>query len=279
MSMNLAAADPWIPQPWRICEVRRDTADVFSWELEPLQGQRADFLPGQFNMLYHFGHGEVAVSISGATAQGRLVHTIRAVGAVTRQLQALQSGATIGLRGPFGRGWPLAELRGHDVVIVAGGLGIAPLKPLVEWLLAHRSDYGRLYILYGARRPEDLLYANERQVWQGHPDVVVRVTVDNGGGNWRGEVGAVTHLLDSCELDPARTLAVVCGPEVMMRFTVLSLQQAGLPAQAIYLSMERHMQCAVGYCGHCFYGPQFVCRDGPVFRFDRLHGGLAVSEL
>lgn len=277
--MTATGPDPWAPQPWRLRSVRQDTADVFSWELEPEQGRAPDFLPGQFNMIYRFGQGEVAISICGAGADGRVLHTIRAVGAVTRQLQSLEAGAVIGVRGPFGNGWPVEALKGHDVVVVAGGLGIAPLRPLVEWLLAHRADYGRIDVLYGARRPSDLLYAEDIRRWQQSPGVRVRVTVDSGDSDWHGEVGAVTHLIPMVGIDPARTLAVLCGPEVMMRFTVLSLQQEGLAPYSIYLSMERHMQCAIGYCGHCFYGPHFICRDGPVFRFDRLHGRLAVAEL
>ncbi len=277
--MTADAADPWAPQPWRLSRVRQNTADVFSWEIEPVQGSAPAFRPGQFNMIYRFGQGEVAISICGEASDGRLIHTIRAVGSVTRQLQSLQAGDVVGIRGPFGNGWPVDELKGHDVLIVAGGLGVAPLRPLVEWLLAHRADYGRIDILYGARRPSDLLYADDLVRWQQAPDLRLRITVDNGGSDWYGEIGAVTHLIPRIGLDPARTRAVLCGPEVMMRFTVLSLQQEGLENASIWLSMERHMQCAVGYCGHCFYGPHFVCRDGPVFRFDRLHGRLTVSEL
>ncbi|MDR3418466.1 MAG: FAD/NAD(P)-binding protein [Nevskia sp.] len=277
--MNADGSDPWVPQPWRVRDLRRDTSDVFSMQMAPLEGVAPPFKPGQFNMLYQFGQGEVAISISGHAPDGGILHTVRAVGAVTRVLEQIAPGTVLGVRGPFGNGWPVEELRGHDVVIVAGGLGLAPLRPLIEWLALHRADYGRVDIIYGARKPADLLYPTDIARWQRDCNIRMRVTVDNASPGWPGEIGAVTHLVPSIDLDPAKTLAVVCGPEVMMRFTVLALQQEGMEQSAIYLSMERHMQCAVGYCGHCFYGPHFICRDGPVFRFDRLHGGLIVPEL
>ena len=277
--MNANAPNPWIPAPWRVRSVRRDSADVFTWELAPQSGSAPAFAPGQFNMIYRFGQGDVAISISGAGNEGSILHTIRAVGSVTQRLQEIEAGAIVGVRGPFGNGWPTHELLGGDVVIVAGGLGIAPLRPLIEWLLAQPSRTGRVDIVYGARAPEQLIYADDIERWRHAPNVNVHVTVDNADANWRGDVGTVTHVLPHLHLDPARTRAVLCGPEVMMRFTVLALQQEGLPTDAIWLSMERNMQCAVGYCGHCFYGPHFICRDGPVFRFDRLHGRLAIPEL
>ncbi len=275
-----SAANPWFPEPWLIRHVRRDTADVFSWEIAPQNGAAAPaFLPGQFNMIYCFGHGDVAISICGEGPDGSVLHTLRAVSSVTQQLHALEAGAIVGVRGPFGKSWPVDALRGNDMIVVAGGLGIAPLRPLVEWILAHRSDYGHIDIVYGARSPEQLIYADAIARWKNAPDINVHVTVDHADANWHGHAGPVTHLLPILKIDPVRTRAVICGPEVMMRFTAIGLQQKGLSADTIWLSMERNMQCAVGYCGHCFYGPHFVCRDGPVFRFDRLHGRLAIAEL
>lgn len=274
-----APADPWLPQPWRVEGLRADTAEVYTLTLAPRSGSAPAFAPGQFNMLYLFGHGEVAISISGEGPGGQLLHTIRRVGAVTEQLQRLTAGATIGVRGPYGNGWPLDAMECRDVIVIAGGLGLAPLRPLVEALRARREAFGRVDVLYGGRRPADLLYVDDLQRWQQDPRIGLRVTVDAGGAGWAGEVGAVTHLVPMIGVDPARTVAVVCGPEVMMRFTVLALQQEGLPPSSIYVSMERHMQCALGYCGHCMFGPHLVCRDGPVFRFDRLFGGLTIPEL
>lgn len=277
--MSMPSTDPWVPRPWRVCEVRADTGDVFSWEIRPVQGPTPDFRPGQFNMLYGFGQGEVAISICGPGRSGGLRHTVRAVGAVTRALQALPAGSIVGVRGPFGHGWPVDELKGRNVLLVAGGLGLAPLRPVMEWMPARRADFGHITLIYGARQAADLLYAEDLARWRASPDTRVLVTLDRADAGWSGHVGTVTHLIPVAGIAPATTCALVCGPEIMMRFTVLALQHEGLRTDAIHVSMERHMQCAVGYCGHCFYGPHFVCRDGPVFRFDQLHGGLAVPEL
>lgn len=271
---------PWHPQPWRIHSVRRDSDDVFTWELAPQNGSAAPaFVPGQFNMIYLFGQGDVAISICGEGRDGKILHTMRAVGSVTQQLQKLAAGAIVGVRGPFGKSWPVDELRGHDVLVMAGGLGIAPLRPLIEWMLARREHYGRIDIVYGARAPDQLIYAEDIARWQSSADTQVHVTVDRADANWRGSVGNVTQILPQLTLDIANTRAVICGPEIMMKFSALALQNLGIASDAIWLSMERNMQCAVGYCGHCFYGPHFVCKDGPVFRFDQLHGQLAVAEL
>ncbi len=280
------AAHPWHPEPWQIRRVRRDSDDVFTWELAPQNGTAAPvFLPGQFNMIYLFGHGDVAISICGEGSldkqhsNGGILHTIHAGGSVTHKLHALAAGAIVGVRGPFGKSWPVEELRGHDIVVMAGGLGIAPLRALIEWMLARREQYGRIDIVYGARTPEQLIYADDIARWQSAPDTRVHITVDHADANWRGAVGNVPQLLSQITLDVANTRAVVCGPEIMIKFSALALQQIGLSTEAIWVSMERNMQCAVGYCGHCFYGPHFVCKDGPVFRFDQLHGQLAIDEL
>ncbi|MCS6903682.1 MAG: FAD/NAD(P)-binding protein, partial [Candidatus Bipolaricaulota bacterium] len=234
-------------------------------------GVRA-FAPGQFNMLYLFGVGEVPISISGDPAQPEvLVHTVRAVGAVTKAICALKRGEVVGVRGPFGSGWPLTEAVEHDVVIVAGGVGLAPLRPAIYHLLNHRSEYGRIALLYGARTPQDMLYKKELAEWRGRFDIQVEVTVDAAKPDeWRGNVGVVTTLIPKASFDPFHTTALVCGPEVMMRFTMLELQKRELRDEQIYISMERNMKCAIGFCGHCQYGPNFVCKDGPVFRFDRV---------
>lgn len=271
-------ADPMTPRVAHVRKRRREIAQVVTLEIEArdLRG----FAPGQFNMLTAFGVGEAAISLSGDPAEpGHIVHTIRAVGPVSNALAALEPGAPIGLRGPFGRGWPMAEAAGRDVVVVAGGLGLAPLRPAIYRLLAEREKYGRILLLFGARSPEDILFRHELESWRSRLDVEVEATVDHARGDWRGNVGVVTALVSRASFDPARTLAMLCGPEIMMRFVAATLRDRGVREEAIYLSMERNMKCAVAWCGHCQFGPVFVCRDGPVFRLDELRGLLAVKEI
>jgi NAD(P)H-flavin reductase len=249
-------------------------------ELEPLDGKTLDFLPGQFNMLYLFGIGEVPISISGDPARPRpTVHTLRAVGAVTRGLAALAKGAVVGLRGPFGTGWPMAAARGHDVVIIGGGIGLAPLRPAIYHILAHRRDYGRVTILHGARSPRDLLHTKELERWRSRFDLEVEVTVDRAAPGWHGRVGVVTILLGRAGFDPPATVAMACGPEVMMRYAVRELVRKGVPDEQIWVSLERNMKCAVGFCGHCQFGPTFVCKDGPVFPHPRVASLLGTREV
>ncbi|GAB3468747.1 FAD/NAD(P)-binding protein [Azotobacter salinestris] len=276
----MAAPDPFLPQPWRVERRRRELIGAVTLELAPLAGERPDFLPGQFNMLYVFGVGEVAISLSGDAERGTaFVHTVRNVGAVSGALTRLEVGASIGVRGPFGSGWPLAEAEGADVLLVAGGLGLAPLRPAVYALLARRERYGRVVIMVGSRSPEDILYRRELEHWRRRSDLEVLLTVDHADADWRGHVGVVPALIPHAGLDPVETLALVCGPEVMMRFTANALLAAGIRPERIHLSMERNMKCAVAQCGHCQFGPFFVCREGPVLRYDRIAGILAVPEI
>ncbi len=270
-----------LPQLYRVRRKRRETHDTFTFELEPLNGAVAPrFAAGQFNMLYVFGVGEVPISISGDPARpGVLVHTVRRVGVVTTALCALKRGAVVGLRGPFGSHWPVEEAEGCDVVVVAGGIGLAPLRPALYHLLANREKYGRIVLLYGARTPRDLLYQRELHRWRARFDLEVEITVDSATSSWRGNVGVVTTLIPRAPFDPSSTIALVCGPEVMMRFTVLELQKRGLPSENIYISMERNMKCAIGFCGHCQFGPMFICKDGPVFRFDQVQPFFGKREV
>ncbi len=275
-----AAEDPFIPLPYRVGRVRRETGDISTLELRPLGGERPGFRAGQFNMLTAFGVGEVAISMSGdpAAAAG-FVHTVRNVGAVSGALAGLEEGAVLGLRGPFGTSWPSEEAEGADVVIVAGGLGLAPLRPAIYEVLARRERYGRMVLLYGTRSPRDILYRAEIGRWRRRLDVDIEVTVDHADAGWHGNVGVVPKLIPRMSFDPHNTLAMVCGPEVMMRFTVSALHEAGVPFERIWLSMERNMKCAVGLCGHCQFGPSFICKDGPVMRYDRIAAHLAVREI
>ena len=274
-----AAPTGWsVPQPLRVARVRRETADVATLELMP--DSPFAFAAGQFNMLYVFGLGEVAISISGdPEATDRIVHTVRAVGAVSGALMRLRRNVVIGVRGPYGSAWPVAETRGSDVVIVAGGVGLAPLRPAIYRVLARRRDYGRVVLLYGARGPGNILYQRELEEWRRRLDVDVEVTLDHAGADWHGNVGVVPALIPRMSLDPQHAVALVCGPEIMMRFTIAALRDRGIAADRIYLSMERHMKCAVRLCGRCQFGPAFVCRDGPVFRLDRIAPLLAIREI
>jgi NAD(P)H-flavin reductase len=270
--------DPFLPRLYRVGRVRRELADTASLELAPLAGPRPSFAPGQFNMLYVFGVGEVAVSISGADA-GSLVHTVRSVGAVSKAITKLKSGATIGLRGPYGTGWPVAAALGSDVVFVAGGLGLAPLRPAIYQVLADRRRYGRVVVLVGSRHPKDILYRRELALWQRRQDLQVEVTVDHADAGWHGNVGVVTGLIRRAVFDPHDSVVMICGPELMMRFAAGVLLDAGVAAERMHLSMERNMKCAIGLCGHCQFGSAFICKDGPVMRFDRIAKLLAVREI
>lgn len=272
--------NPFIPLPYRVGRVRRETADTATLELVPLAGERPLFKAGQFNMLTAFGVGEIAISMSGDPAhEAGFVHTVRNVGAVSGAIAGLEAGEVLGLRGPFGTAWPSEEAEGSDVVIVAGGLGLAPLRPAIYEVLARRERYGRVVLLYGTRSPRDILYQTEIGRWRRRLDVDIEVTVDHADASWHGNVGVVPKLIPRMSFDPHNTVAMVCGPEVMMRFTASALHEAGLPFERIWLSMERNMKCAIGLCGHCQFGPTFICKDGPVMRYDRIAGLLAVREI
>ncbi len=261
---------PMLPEIFVVQKVRRETADTFTLDLaRPGGGADFPFAPGQFNMLYAFGRGESPISISGDPARPEiLTHTVRNVGSVTRAICQARPGAQLGIRGPFGAAWPVAAAAGNDVVLVAGGLGLAPLRPALYHLLQHRQDYGNLELIYGARTPADLLYRRELERWRGRFDLRVHVTVDTAGPEWRGGVGVVTTIISRARFDPAHTTALICGPGVMMRYTILEFLSHGLAPEQIFISMERHMKCGLGLCGHCQWGPFFVCKDGPVFRYD-----------
>jgi NAD(P)H-flavin reductase len=279
--MAVESHDPLYPFLFRVRKIRYDTYDTFTLDLAPAKGgEEFAFLPGQFNMLYVFGVGEVPISISGDPTQtGSLVHTTRAVGTVTKAMRKLKVGDVIGVRGPFGTAWPVVEAHGNDIVIVAGGIGLAPLRPALYYVLANRTKYGKVVLLYGTRTPADILYRKELENLRARFDLEVHVTVDRAMANWHGNVGVVTNLIPKAPFDPTNTVAMLCGPEIMMRFTVLALQKRGVDIDQIYLTMERNMKCAVGFCGHCQFGPMFVCKDGPVFRYDKIKQFFLTREI
>lgn len=282
-SAQMADNNPMLPVPWRISRIKSETRDIFTLDLIPGNDVASySFQPGQFNMLYAFGTGEAAISISGDPARTDvLTHTIRAVGTVTRALKQLRRGAFIGIRGPYGRPWPVVDAVGDDIVIVAGGIGLAPLRPVIHHLIHNRGQYGRIMILCGMRSPADILFRRELAQWRGRFDIQLEVTVDNvpSGQTWRGDVGVVTKLIAGAVFDPLQTTAMICGPEIMMRFTVRELQQRGLAADHIYLTLERNMKCAVGFCGHCQLGPEFICKDGPVYHFAHIAPWFSRREI
>lgn len=267
---SIPDACPMVPLPLNVSRVHRESSDTVTLAIAA-SDPGWSFTPGQFNMLYAFAIGEVPISMSGDPGRtGEIVHTIKAVGAVTQALCRMRRGTAIGVRGPYGNPWPVADARGMDLILVAGGVGLAPLRPVIYHVLAHRADYGRVALLVGARTPEDLLFRRDVARWTRRDDLVVRTIVDRADATWKGRVGVVPALLDDLAIDPPRTAAMICGPEVMMRFTVSALGRRGLRDEQISLSLERNMKCAVGFCGHCQYGPSFLCKDGPVLGLDRI---------
>lgn len=270
-----------LPRPVRVQKRMRDLPGTVTLELVPTDGQPLPaYRPGQFTMLYVFGVGEIPISISGDASDGsRLVQTIRSVGAVSDAVTRLQPGDVLGLRGPFGSAWPTEELAGQDVVVMAGGLGLAPLRPSIYHLLANRDRFGKVVLLYGTRSPDEILYRRQLETWRKRLDVQLEVTVDHAGSDWRGHVGVVTRLVPLLSIDTHNATALVCGPEIMMRFGASALCELGLPESSVWLSLERNMKCAVGLCGHCQFSGLFACKDGPVVRYDQVRRLMALKEI
>ena len=270
-----------LPIPYRIQRVKQETDDTFTLELVPTDAAEGfSFSPGQFNMLYVYGVGEVPISISSDPCDAPLIqHTTRVVGTVTKAMRLLKRGDMLGIRGPFGTHWPVEDATGQDVVIVAGGIGLAPLRPALYRLMAQREKYRKIVLLYGTRTPEDILYRHELEHWRGKFDLEIQVTVDRSASTWRGNVGVVTTMIPRAPFDPSNTAAFICGPEVMMRFTAMELHKRGVATERTYLSIERNMKCGIGLCGHCQYGPVFTCKDGPVFSINRVAALLGRAEV
>jgi len=272
------APGAFVPVSLRVADRRADTADTWTLTLEPV-GAGFAVAPGQFVMVYAFGVGEVPISVSGPPAHSGepVVLTVRDVGAVTHAICASEPGSILGLRGPLGNSWPVEAAEGGDVVVVAGGIGLAPLRPVVLHALARRPRFDAVAVLYGARTPLDLLYTDELARWG--DELTVEVTVDAADTSWTGRVGVVPKLLEQTEFRPDAVSAFVCGPEVMIHFTVEALRERGVPDERIFLSLERDMRCGVGLCGHCQLGPTLICRDGPVYTQAQVAALMAVREL
>jgi NAD(P)H-flavin reductase len=273
------SAEATLPRPHRVRRRWRETSDTVTIELEPIDNIRRGFVAGQFNMLYAFGVGEVPISISGDPAGGEILHTIRAVGPVTQRLYEAGRGDVMGVRGPYGTTWDLDTSDGDDVVVVAGGIGLPPLRPAIYQVLAERKRFGSVALLIGARSERDLVYLRQLEGWRSRFDLHVGVTVDHAGPAWRGRVGVVTDLISRASLRPEHTVAMVCGPEVMLRRSAEALGDLGMKRERIQVSLERNMKCAVGQCGRCQLAPVLLCRDGPVVTYDRAASLLAVREL
>jgi len=270
---------PMTPVAHRVVERRQETQDVVTLLLEATDGSRLRYSAGQFNMLYAYRVGEVAISISAnPVGDGPVAHTVRDVGTVSHALCGLRAGETLGLRGPFGSDWGLDSAEGRDLVIVAGGIGLAPLRSVITQIISERDRFGEVEVVIGARTQEELAFRDEIEAWRQRHDLSVHVTVDRATGGWRGTVGVVTTVLPRIHCDP-EAIALICGPEVMMRFTALALLERGMPASQIRVSMERNMQCAVKQCGHCQLGSTFICADGPVMTWDRVEPLLEVRQL
>jgi NAD(P)H-flavin reductase len=281
VSAGAAPPSPLLPEPAEILEKRAFGGDLYAFRLrllDPAARPRFDFQPGQFNMVYVPGVGEVAISISSDPDDEDLEHTIRIVGRVTRVIERLGPGDVLGLRGPYGNGWPLQQARFKDVLVVTGGLGCAPVSGAIDYMFRRRASFGQITILHGVKKPADLVHRSRFEAWRRESGARVLLTSDQPDRAWRDRTGVVTELFEEVEFDAARTVVLMCGPEVMMRYAIRILRARGLADDRIHLSLERNMKCAVGWCGHCQLGPEFVCKDGPIFplrrvaRFLEVHG-------
>jgi NAD(P)H-flavin reductase len=269
----------WLPEIWIVERRIQESEDTVSLELRPETGALTFAAkPGQFNMLYSPGYGEIPVSIS-SIRSGTLVHTIRNVGAISAALAGAEAGSTLGLRGPFGSSWPLQAAMGKHLLLLAGGLGLAPLRPVIKFVCDRRQDFRDFFILHGVRDREHLIFRDDLANWQKIPGIQLDLTVDRAELDWEGHVGSLPQLLDLVTLDRQETVAFLCGPEIMMRMAAATLLEMGLPPQNIHLSLERNMKCALGFCGHCQLGSEFICRDGPILDYDRVARLLGVKEL
>lgn len=272
----------WLPSMARISNITQEVARVSTYEIvfeDPNVSASYQFAPGQFNMLYVPGFGESAISLSSDPAQApTLLHTVRVVGNVTGALARMKVGDQIGVRGPFGSSWPVEQCRGSDIVIACGGIGLPPLRPVIYHFLNHRDEFGEIHLLYGARTPSELLFTDELQQWRS-AGIHVEVTVDLGDENWAGSIGVVPALFYRLRLDPNNTQVMTCGPEIMMRFVVFEALARSIDPSHIYLSLERNMSCALGHCGQCQLGPSFVCKDGPVYSYQKMEPYLMIEDL
>lgn len=275
---NKHQTDPMIPIPFVISKIKKETKDTFTIELDT--PNKFEFKAGQFNMLYLFGVGEVAISISGdQSKREKLIHTIRNVGSVTNRISNLKKNDVLGVRGPFGSSWQIEKFQNKDILIIAGGLGLAPVRPIIYYILNNRNSFNKVTILYGTKNPNEIIFKNELHKWKSSFDIDLQIIVDNPDSNWKGNTGLITTLIKNLNLVLDNTIAMICGPEIMMKVSAIEVENKGLNPQNIYLSMERNMKCAIGLCGHCQYGSKFICKDGPVFSYLEIKHLLDIWEL
>lgn len=274
---------PMAPTLATIVAIKEESSNTRTYVLQlddPDLRRRYRFRPGQFNMVYAFGVGEAAISISSDPAQtDQLSHTVRQVGSVTRAFAKMQVGDRLGVRGPFGNGWPLDRCKGRDILVIAGGIGLAPLRPLIYSVLANRERFGRFILVYGGRSPADLLFQSELEQWRERADFDLLISVDYAIADWHGPVGVVTDLIKRLRLRPERSSVMVCGPRIMNRFVTWQILRLRVPEDQLFVSLERNMRCGVGRCGHCQYGPKFVCKDGPVFSYASIRNIFGKDEI
>ena len=271
---NILQTNAYQPHEAIIVERIQEAPDLFTLRLEftdPEIQAAYKFEPGQFNMLYLYGVGEVAISIVSDPQDCQVIdHTIRVVGRVTRGIDQLKTGDRIGLRGPYGRGWPMPESKQKDIVVVTGGLGCAPVVSVINYIEQRRDQFGRLNIVQGVKHSADLIWKKRYEEWQKLTDTKVLLAADVGEALWPWHIGPVTSLFDQLEFDPDNVTVMMCGPEGMMRVVCDHMLDSRVPESQLFLSMERNMQCAIGHCGHCQYGSKFICKDGPVFSYDKI---------
>lgn len=261
----------YLPQLAEITSIRDETPDVKSFRLAFKNGG-FDYKPGQFVEVSLFGLGECPICICSGPGEvkGSLQITVRRVGSVTNALHSLGVRDEVGIRGPFGNGFPLEAVKGKDILFVGGGIGLPPLRSLISTMLATREDFGKITILYGARTPSDRVYKDELKAWASRGDLEFLETVDVKDETWEGNVGVVTMLLPKVSVDTQKAVAFTCGPPIMIRFVIMDLLKMGFAPRDIISTLERHMKCGVGKCGHCAIGHKYVCLDGPVFSYEQL---------
>jgi NAD(P)H-flavin reductase len=265
---NKEAQDLYSPVMAEIKSVRELTELEKLFEIQLSNGNDLNHKPGQFVELSLFGAGEAPISISSSPAKpGSFDLGIRKAGRLTGMMHRLRPGDKVGIRGPFGNGFDLEKLKGRDILIIAGGIGLVPLRSLINTIIADRGSYGRLIICYGSKSDAELLFEDERRRWEEDSSIELHVTVDRGSESWTGKTGVITTLIPGLELDLEKTIACICGPPIMYRFVLLALKSKKFPEQNIYLSLERRMKCGVGKCGHCQIDSSYVCQDGPVYHY------------
>lgn len=269
--------NPYLPQPATVVERIDEASGVFTLRLK-LADQNFSYQPGQFNMLYLFGVGEVPISIVSDSENDQLVdHTIRAVGRVTNGMAKLKAGDTIGIRGPYGRGWPMQEAQGKDVIVLTGGLGCAPVVSVIRYIMNRRDLYQRLVIMQGVKHSQDLIWRKQYELWEQQGQTQVLLAANNTEHNWPWHKGYVTNLIDEAKFDSSNCVVMMCGPEIMMHTAITPLTTKGIAEDQIYMSMERNMQCALGHCGHCQFGNHFVCKNGPVFCYPEVKSFMNIK--